>query len=53
MKLADLLLVVKIMYGLLVSVSDFDEIGREFARPRIPFREISFEIAAVTTDCFT
>ena len=53
MELADLLLIVKIMYGLLVSVSDFDEVGRELARPRIALREIGFEIAAVTTNRLT
>ena len=52
MKLAHLLLVVKIMHGLLVSVADFDEVSWKLARFGIPFREISFEIAAVATDCF-
>src|SRR6266699_1247885 len=53
MKLANLPFVVKIMHGLFISVANFDKIRWKLARFGIPFREISFEIAAVATDRLT
>jgi hypothetical protein len=52
MKLADLLLIMKIMDGFLVPLSHLHQIRRKLARPGIAFGEISFEIATVPADCF-
>src|SRR4029453_1463848 len=52
MKLANLLFIVKIMDGLLVSFSHLHQIRRELARLGIAFPKISFKIATVPADCF-
>ena len=52
-KLTDRFLILEVVNAFFVTISHFDQVGRKFAGLGIAFGQISFEISAVPSHCFT